>query len=120
MAQHNLIGKQGEALAKGFLEKKGYHVVTQNWRYQKAEIDIIAKYGNQIVIVEVKTRTSLEFENPKEAVTITKQKRIVKAADAFIQEQNIDLECRFDIISVLIEGKKIEIEHIEDAFGPLI
>jgi putative endonuclease len=120
MADHNEIGKQGEALAASYLAKKGYDIVTQNWRFQKAEIDIIAKHENQIVIVEVKTRTSLEFENPKEAVTIPKQKRIVKAADAFIQEQNIDLECRFDIVSVLIQGKKTDIEHIEDAFGPLL
>tara|TARA_B110000046_G_scaffold140743_1_gene147315 strand:+ start:1336 stop:1524 length:189 start_codon:yes stop_codon:yes gene_type:complete len=62
----------------------------------------------------------LEFENLKEAVTTPKQKRIVKAADAFIQEQNIDLECRFDIVSVLIQGKKMEIEHIEDAFSLML
>jgi len=60
-----------------------------------------------LITVEVKTRTSEEFESPKEAATIPKQKRIVKAADAYIQEKNIDLECRFDIVSVLIHGSKI-------------
>ncbi len=62
----------------------------------------------------------MEFENLKVAVTTPKQKRIVKAADAFIQEQNIDLECRVDIVSVLIQGKKMEIEHIEDAFSLML
>ncbi|MDB4061025.1 YraN family protein [Vicingaceae bacterium] len=85
MVDHNEVGKQGEAAAVKFLAKNGYDIITQNWRFQKAEIDIIAKYERQIIIVEVKTRTSLEFENPKEAVTIPKQKRIVKGADAFIQ-----------------------------------
>ena len=120
MADHNEVGKQGEAVAVKFLTKKGYDIITQNWRFQKAEIDIITKYKGQIVIVEVKTRTSLEFENPKEAVTVAKQKRIVKAADAYIQEQNIDLECRFDIVSVLIQGSKVDVEHIEDAFSPML
>ena len=120
MADHNEVGKQGEVAAVRYLAKNGYDIIVQNWHFQKAEIDIIAKYKGQIIIVEVKTRTSFEFENPKEAVTIPKQKRIVRAADAFIQEQNIDLECRFDIVSVLIQGKKMDIEHIEDAFGPML
>ena len=120
MADHNLIGEQGEAIAKDYLQKKGYEIITANWRFQKAEIDIITTYKNQLVIVEVKTRTSEEFESPKEAVTIPKQKRIVKATDAYIQEKNIDLECRFDIVSVLIQGNKINVEHIEDAFSPML
>lgn len=120
MAEHNEVGKQGEAIALDYLQKKGYKTVTQNWRFGKAEIDIISTYKNQVIITEVKTRTSEEFENPKEAVTIPKQKRIVKAADAFIQGQNIDLECRFDIVSVLIKNGKVTVEHIEDAFSPML
>jgi putative endonuclease len=73
-----------------------------------------------LIVVEVKTRTSREFESPKEAVTIKKQKHIVRAADAYIQQFDIDLECRFDIVSVLIEGNNIDIEHIEDAFYPML
>ena len=120
MAEHNLVGERGEALAIDFIRKKGYKILKVNWRFQKAEIDIITEFKKELVIVEVKTRTSTEFESPKEAVTIPKQKRIVKAADAFIQENNIDLECRFDIISVLILGKKVEIEHLEDAFQAML
>ena len=120
MAEHNDIGKKGESLALKFLQKKGYEILETNWRFQKAEIDIIVRDKKELVIVEVKTRTSTEFENPKEAVTIGKQKNIVKAADAFIQERDIDLECRFDIVSVLILKNKTEIEHIKEAFYPLL
>lgn len=120
MAEHNLVGIQGENLAADFLVKKGYKILVRNWRFRKAEIDLIATYKEQIIIVEVKTRTSEHFENPKEAVTIPKQRNIVRAADAYIQEKEIDLECRFDIVSVLILGNKISIEHVEDAFYPLL
>lgn len=120
MAEHNQIGQKGEELAVNYLSKKGYQIVECNWRFQKAEIDIIAIYNNQLIVVEVKTRTSEEFESPKEAVTISKQKNIVKAADAYIQERDIDLECRFDVISVLIVANQTDIEHIEDAFYPML
>jgi putative endonuclease len=120
MAEHNLVGEKGEAIALAYLREKGYHVRETNWRFKKAEIDIIAEHKEQIVVVEVKTRTSKEFERPQEAVTITKQKHLVRAADAYIQEYNIDLECRFDIISVLIFKGETEIEHIEDAFYPML
>lgn len=120
MAEHNLVGEKGEQIAAEYLVKKGYKIMDRNWRFQKAEIDIIATYKEEIIIVEVKTRTSEEFESPKEAVTIPKQKNIVRAADAYIQEKDLDLECRFDIVSVLILGNKINIEHIEDAFYPML
>lgn len=120
MAQHNDIGKKGEAIALTYLREKGYHVRETNWIYRKAELDLVAEYKNQLVVVEVKTRTSREFESPKEAVTIKKQKHIVRAADAYIQEFDIDMECRFDIVSVLLEGNNVEIEHIEDAFYPML
>ena len=99
---------------------KGYDILALNWRFKKAEIDIIAQQKETLVIVEVKTRTSIDFERPQEAVTISKQRHLVRAADAYIQENEIDLECRFDVISVLILNQKVEIEHIEDAFMPLL
>lgn len=120
MAEHNEIGKQGELIAIDFLTNKGYKIVAQNWRFSRAEIDTIAIHKNTLVIVEVKTRTSLEFENPKEAVTKTKQKQIIKAANAYIEKFDIDLECRFDIVSVLIIDGKADIEHITDAFYPTL
>ena len=73
-----------------------------------------------IVIVEVKTRRLNAVERPQDAVTIGKQRRIVRAANAYIQEHEIDLECRFDVISVIIDSGRHEIEHLEGAFQPLV
>ncbi|MBN2520457.1 MAG: YraN family protein, partial [Bacteroidales bacterium] len=75
---------------------------------------------NIIVFVEVKTRNTNYFENPKEAVTRKKQRFIIEAANAYIEKYNIDLEARFDIVSIILQGAKYEIEHIEDAFYPMI
>lgn len=89
----------------------------RNYRYQKAEIDIIAKFKNQIVIVEVKARSTDVFIEPHEAVNKKKIKLITSAANQFLEENNIDLETRFDIISILsTPNKPLQIEHIEDAF----
>ncbi len=116
MAQHNITGINGEKQAAKFLSDNGYIILETNWRHRKKEIDIIAKIDKLIVIVEVKTRSSEYFENPKEAVTKKKQKFIIEAADAYAQEFDIDLEFRFDIISILLKNNKYEIEHIIDAF----
>lgn len=118
MADHNDIGKFGEELAVQYLRKIGYQIQAQNWRFSRTEIDIIAIHQNTLVVAEVKTRTSKDFENPKEAVTKTKQRSIIKAANAYIEQFNVDKECRFDILSVLIIRGKAEIEHIVDAFYP--
>ncbi len=120
MAEHNEVGIAGEAIAKAHLQELGYEILDLNWRYKKAEIDIVAQNKQMLVIVEVKTRTSKEFERPQDAVTLAKQKHLIRAADAYIQEREIDLECRFDIVSVLMQGEKTEVEHIEEAFVPLL
>lgn len=120
MTKHHHTGKRGEEIAASFLEKKGYAILKANWRYNKAEIDLLAEKDQMLVIVEVKTRTSAQFELPKEAVTIAKQKHLIRAANAYIEENNIDLECRFDIISILLIDGKVDIEHVEDAFQPLL
>jgi putative endonuclease len=118
MADHNDLGKLGEEKAQDFLEKKGYKIRHINWRNRFEEIDIVAEKGDFLVIVEVKTRRNTLFGNPQDSVTLTKQRLLVNAADAYIQAFNIDLECRFDIISVIITGEVIDIEHIERAFSP--
>ena len=106
-----------EQLAADFLEKKGYKILVKNYRYQKAEIDIIASFENLIIIVEVKARGSDIFMEPQEAVTKKKIKSLVMAADFFMKDRNLDQEVRFDIIAVLPdERKKLQITHLEDAF----
>ena len=117
MAEHYDFGKEAELLACDFLKEKGYLILAQNYRYQKAEIDIIAEFDNQIIIVEVKARNTNVFIEPQEAVNKRKIKLIVSATDYFIQEHKIDKDVRFDIISVLPNGGgTFEITHIENAF----
>jgi putative endonuclease len=116
MAEHNELGKLGEEMAVDFLRKNGYEIVETNWTFQKAEIDIIAKKENILAIVEVKTRSSLEFGLPQDFVKPKKIQLLVKAVDAYINDKNLDIEVRFDIIAVHKEGKSFVIEHLTDAF----
>jgi putative endonuclease len=118
MADHNKLGEKGEEIAQKYLMKKGYEIRHTNWRFRKKEIDIIVVENDLLVVVEVKTRSNDYFENPKEAVTRNKQKFIITATDAYINEFDINLEVRFDIIAVTIINGKEKIEHIKDAFQP--
>jgi len=117
MASHNDLGKKAEDLAAEFLIKSGYKILVRNFRYQKAEIDIIAEKENLIIITEVKARSTDAFMLPQEAVNKRKISLIVSAANHFMEEFNKNQEVRFDIISVLPNEKgKLIIEHIVDAF----
>ena len=116
MSEHNDVGREGEALAANFLQQKGYEIVDRNWRYGPKEIDIVARDGDTMVFVEVKTRSTLAFELPQEAVTKRKMKNLVEAADAYLIQHNIDLESRFDIVAVLNGNPPKVIEHLEGAW----
>ncbi|MCS6819068.1 MAG: YraN family protein [Chitinophagales bacterium] len=119
MATHLNTGKHGERIAANFLVQKGYEIKATNYRFGKAEIDLIAQKDGVLVFVEVKTRRSSKFGLPEEAVHHRKQRALVKAANAFVYEHEIHSEIRFDIISVSINNHNISIHHIEDAFFPL-
>lgn len=116
MAQHNELGKKGEQLAINFLVKKGYSILDKNWRYQKAEIDIIAQKKDTLAVVEVKTRSSIDFGNPQDFVNPKKIKLMVSAIDEYIISKNLDVNVRFDIIAIVREGNNFTIEHLKDAF----
>ena len=116
MAQHNELGKKGEKAAANFLQNEGYKVVIQNWTMHRHEIDIIAEDDEFIVFVEVKTRTSRQWGNPEDFIGRAKIKRIVEAADLYLQLNEIDKPARFDIIASVWNGETFEIEHIDDAF----
>jgi putative endonuclease len=118
MAKHNDVGREGEMAARNYLVKKGYTIITFNWRYGKKEIDIVASINQKMIFVEVKTRSTLAFELPKEAVTTRKMRNLVEAADAFLVERNINLQSRFDIVTVLMNPVPTILEHIEGAFQP--
>jgi putative endonuclease len=120
MAEHNDTGKLGEELAKNYLLEKGYIILKTNFQIGKNEIDIVCKDCETLVFVEVKTRHSDFLVEPEFAVTRKKQSSIIKAANQYIEFANIDCESRFDIISVIIHPDKNVIEHIDDAFSPIL
>ena len=113
-----LLGQSGEARASSFLKKKGYKIISTNYRCRYGEIDIIAKNDEVLVFIEVKTRTSKEFGGPAAAVDLRKQIQISKTAHHYLANQgNIEIDARFDVVSVLTQkDKATEIEHIVDAF----
>jgi putative endonuclease len=120
MAEHIDLGKRGEQLTVEFLQKLGYFILERNWRLGKNEIDIIARDGKYIVVVEVKTRSSNQVAEPETAVTRDKQKALIRAANAYVSSKHIDSEVRFDIVSILIVKDVPKINHIPDAFYPMV
>ena len=117
MAFHNLLGEEGEKIAVRYLKSKGYIVYQTNWRFGKLEIDIIAEDGQELVFIEVKTRSSEIYGRPEEAVGDAKETAILNAADIYVRDFNLEIEVRFDIISVLMNKNKSKICHIIDAFS---
>jgi len=120
MAEHNDLGREGETLAAKYLQDKGYTIKATNWRFGKDEIDIIALHNNTLVIVEVKTRRSNAFGEPEIFVNQAKQRFLIRATQAYIEKNDISFETRFDIISVLLNSNTKSVNHIEDAFYPVL
>ena len=120
MSAHIELGKEGESLAVDHLKQNGYTVLATNWKYNQREIDIIAEVGVFLVIVEVKTRSSNYLVEPYVAVNKQKQRDLIIAANAYVEQHEVDLDIRFDIISIVVSGDRHRIEHIEDAFYPLV
>ncbi len=118
MAEHNLLGKKGEEVAQKFVATKGYKIIAINWTSKHKEIDIIAKDGDCLVFVEVKSRSEDYWGNPEEFVTKKKQKLLISAAESYIFENDYQGESRFDIVSVLFLKTGTEVEHIVEAFYP--
>lgn len=120
MAEHNELGVLGENLAVEYLQKKGYEILDRNFRFKHLEVDIVTKKDDLLIVVEVKTRQSDYLTEPRDLLSKTKQSGIIKAANFYIQENEIDLECRFDLIIIILNSKEKRIDHIEDAFYPNI
>lgn len=116
MAEHNDLRKLGEELAVEYLQKDNYHILQTNWVFQKAEIDILAQKGNVLAVVEVKTRSSIDFGQPQDFVNPKKIQLLVKAVNEYIIQNDLDVDVRFDIVSVFKNNKTFEIEHLPDAF----
>jgi putative endonuclease len=120
MVSQREIGEIAEGHAQQHLLKLGYQILAKNWYYGHLELDIVARDGDELVIVEVKSRNGIRYEHPSEAVTNAKIRHIVEAADAYILEKDFDLETRFDVITVIFFGEDFELEHFKDAFYPTL
>jgi putative endonuclease len=111
------LGKRGENQALEYLKKKGYEIVDTNFRYDRAEIDVIARDRGVLVFVEVKTRQANGIGEPEDAVTFRKRDQIRKAAQGYLFRQHLDNEeCRFDVLAIEYGSGTANIRHIEDAF----
>lgn len=120
MSKASELGNKGEEIAVQHLKSIGYEILEVNWINNHLEIDIISKDGNELVIVEVKSRGTDSYEHPSEAVTNKKIRFLVNAAEAYIFEKDINLDTRFDVISIIFQGKGFELEHFINAFYPPI
>ncbi len=120
MAEHNETGKNGELYAKNYLLKNGYKVLEVNWRNRHLELDLIAKKDDTLVVVEVKTRNKYFLENSWNSVSKQKQRNIINATNSYIFKKDLDVDVRFDIINVTLLGKDHKIDHVEDAFYPIL
>ena len=110
------IGREGERVARQFLEQKGYLILEQNWHWHHYELDLVARQGDELEIVEVKTRGVDFLVDPEEAVDQGKIRRTVAAADAYVRYTDGDLPVRFDLVFVTLTKGHSEVEHIVDAF----
>ncbi len=110
------LGEKGEKLAVKFLKKKGYKVIKQNYKTRIGEIDIIAKDRETLAFIEVKTRESIEYGLPFEAVNRAKKKKIANVALLYLKKVKKIPPCRFDIVSIYYEKDKPKFELIKDAF----
>ncbi|WP_421813503.1 YraN family protein [Flagellimonas sp.] len=116
MANHNTFGKLGEQKAVDFLKASGYEIKARNYRYLNAEVDIIAEKEGFLVIVEVKSRNKGFLEDISDAISPKNIKLLTMAADHFVAKKDLDLEVRFDIITVIKNGRNFNVEHFENAF----
>ncbi|HAH23752.1 MAG TPA: YraN family protein [Prolixibacteraceae bacterium] len=114
------LGRKGEEIALAHLQSLGYQIREVNWFWNHLEVDIIAQDGDELVIVEVKSRGSKSYEHPVEAVSNQKIRFLMNAAEAYIQEKDSPLDTRFDVISIIFYGGGFEVEHFKDAFYPPI
>ena len=111
------LGKSGESTAAWFLQGQGYRILARNYRNRTGEIDIIAREGNTLVFVEVKTRRSHRFGPPKTAVTAGKQYRMTRTALGYMKETGrMNTRARFDVVTIDASTQPPEIEVIKNAF----
>ena len=119
MAFHNKLGQEGEKIAAQYLKSKGYIIHHTNWRISHLEIDIIAEHNDELIFVEVKTRSSNEFGEPEEAVDYQKEKDLIRLANTYLENLQLEVFSRFDIIAIILNDSETSLTHFEDAFSPM-
>ncbi len=117
MGKHNETGFRGERMAEDYLASKGFQILHRNWRSSHRELDLIALDGDELVFVEIKTRSGLNYGFPEEAVSAAKQANLRAAAEDFLEQFPDYTTARFDVISILLQGGRLqELRHLRDAF----
>ena len=116
MARHHETGRKGEETAARYLVRQGYTILARNYRYRKAEIDLIVRKDKLLVFVEVKTRSRQDYGYPEEAVSVRKMQLFLRTADEYIYRTKWPYDLRFDIIAIQVNGQEYEVHHIEEAF----
>ncbi|MBO4740152.1 MAG: YraN family protein [Bacteroidales bacterium] len=119
MAEHNDFGATGEQMARDFLVNEGYTILETNWRHRSHEVDIIAKKGDILAFVEVKTRNGRFLGEPEVFVSRAQQRSYISVANAYVQGNNRIEEVRFDIISIVMNSKENSIKHVAGAFSTI-
>ena len=115
--QKQQFGKESEAIAVSHLKKNGYRILERNYRSKLGEIDIIAKDKGTLVFVEVKAKRSDRFGNPKEAVTLKKQRKISQVALYYLNDTNQNRsKARFDVVAISLMQDRPTVEIIKNAF----
>ena len=113
------LGKEGEARARGYLEAQGYKVLHANWHYGHEELDLVCMADDMLVVVEVKTRRGVPGDRAEDGVTMGKIRRVVNATQGYMDQYNVSIPVRFDVVAVLsLPGDEWLIEHFKDAFLP--
>ncbi|WP_188369903.1 YraN family protein [Muriicola marianensis] len=118
MRLQNELGRKGEDLAAGCLEMKGYTILERNYRFGKAEIDLIARKGNTLAVVEVKMRRAGHLQSLNDTIGYKKKSLLIQAADHYVLANTLEVEVRFDIVYILHHDTRHSLEHLEGAFSP--
>lgn len=116
MSESYQLGRKGEAEAARFLTQNNYKILEKNYRYRKAEVDLIVQKNKTLIAVEIKTRSSDFFGNPALFLKTKQQQRIVEAINYYVKHNNLDVEVRFDVISIVKNKGGFEIQHLKNAF----
>ena len=116
MAKYNQLGKEGELIAFMVLQRDGFTILETNWRFEKAEIDIIAKKDGFLIFTEVKTRGSKKFGKPSDAIDKKKIALYKDAVEGYLEQYPSEDKIRFDVLNIMIGKDETQIEHIPNAF----